>query len=346
MVIRDKSKTVKKIDSGRLDKQEMTHHVREADVATDVSHRWAVILAGGDGKRLLPLTKRLSGDERPKQYCSVVGEESLLDQTRDRVARVVNPDRTILAVTKAHEHYYSKYRTGRRAGLLIQPCNRGTCPAVLYSLLRLREEDPSAVVGFFPSNHHFTDDEAFASCLNQAFEATELHSDSVILLGCHPDRPETEFGWIEPGERLRGGAPDPLCRVRHFWEKPSKALAVELMDRGCFWNSFIMVGRIRAFLNLIGRGAPFLFQSIQAIAPSLFTTREEAAMRDLYLGITSRSFCADVLSSCPGNLAVQCNRSLDWSDVGEVDRALAVMDQKGVAMPAATEEEKSKITAA
>ena len=296
------------------------------ELAHPRGHRWAVILAGGDGKRLLPLTRRLSGDDRPKQFCSVLGDRTLLDQTLRRAARIVNPERTFSVVTKAHESFYSAHGAGiRGAGLLVQPRNRGTGPAIVYSLMRLHELDPRAVVAFFPSDHHFSDDEALSECVRQAFECAERHATAVVLLGIAPDQPETGYGWIEPGEPLMAREPSLVFRVRRFWEKPPRATAIELMRRGCFWNSFIMVGRVDSFLNLVGRTVPHLYKSFRAIAPAFFTEREEAAVLNLYMSIPSGSFSTDVLSVDPGNLAVLCSKTLEWADVGEVGRALSLI---------------------
>lgn len=69
------------------------------------SHRWGLILAGGDGKRLLPLTRRIAGDDRPKQFCAVLGDETLLNQTQRRISRLIQPWRTLLALTSTHEPF-------------------------------------------------------------------------------------------------------------------------------------------------------------------------------------------------------------------------------------------------
>jgi len=295
------------------------------------SHRWGLILAGGDGKRLLPLTRRIAGDDRPNQFCAVLDNETLLHQTQRRVSRLVQPWRTLLVLISQHEPFFADEVAGLPSSrLLIQPSNQGTAPAILYGLMRLREMDPKALVAFFPSDHHFSDDEAFISHIDSAYAVAASRPEVVVLLGIPPETPEVEYGWIEPGVPLGHPVPESVTRVSRFWEKPSGPLASQLMERGCLWNSFVMVGYVHAFLNLIGYALPGLLKAFEAIRRCLFTAHEKAAMRDLYAGIPSTNFSQDVLSIQAKRLAVLPATGLGWSDLGEPGRVLTLLERKGV----------------
>jgi len=217
----------------------------------------------------------------------------------------------------------------RASSVLVQPRNQGTAPAIAYSLLRLRELDPAAVVAFFPSDHHFANEERFVACVNAAFEAAECPYGPVVLLGVVPDAPEAAYGWIEPGAPL-GSDAGPAFRVSRFWEKPALSLALGLMDRGCLWNSFVMVGRVGSFLRMTRRALPDLVQTFDSLRHTFFTCLEELALLELYSSIRSSSFSDDVLAVRPDDLAVLPGKDLGWSDLGEIPRVLSLLKRKGV----------------
>ncbi len=184
--------------------------------------RWGIILAGGDGARLRTLTRRIAGDDRPKQFCSIVGGETLLDQTSRRAALAIAPERILAVFTQAHERFYQPLLAASPSSrAVVQPENRGTAPAILYALLRLAAVAPDAVAAIFPSDHYVSDGPAFMAHVRATFDAVAARPEVVALLGIAPDGPEVEYGWIEPADPITAEEPETLSRVRRFWEKPS-----------------------------------------------------------------------------------------------------------------------------
>lgn len=311
--------------------------VRETRLKNDGHRRWGVILAGGAGSRLLPLTRQMTGDERPKQFCKLMNDQTLLQQTRRRVSRILTPCQTLVALTRTQEDFYvDEVADMPSSNLLIQPLNKGTAPAILYSLLRIRELDGDAIIAFFPSDHHLEDDEAFAIHMESAFVEAAFRPSSVVLLGIAPDNAEPEYGWIEPGPGLASPVAAPICLVSQFWEKPSAPFAGELMARGCLWNSFVMVGHVEAFLSLYRYTLPSLTVAFESIRQSFCMEAERWLLSSLYSRIGTSNFSNEVLSTYfynsarPCDLAVLRAAGLGWSDLGEPSRVFSLLRRKGV----------------
>ena len=290
------------------------------------SGRWAVVLAGGDGTRLLPLTRKITGDDRPKQFCALTGKETLLDQTRRRVSRVVPGCQVLLVLTRTHERFYrDQMRDVPARNLLVQPQNQGTAPAIVYSLTRLNAAAPEAIVAFFPSDHHFANEEAFSTAVDQMFAHVELYGQHILLLGLAPESEEVGYGWIEPGARLHHISRGSVFKVRSFWEKPSRSTARDLMMRGCLWNTFVMVGRVSAFLEMIRRSLPDLLASFESTLAGTKPGEEASALNELFSSIPDSNFSDEVLSVRPTDLAVFPARGLGWTDLGEPERAISTL---------------------
>jgi mannose-1-phosphate guanylyltransferase len=293
--------------------------------------RSAIILAGGEGMRLRSLTRRIAGDERPKQFCPFVDGETLLDRTRVRVGRTVRPDRTCLVLTRHHEPFYGPLLAKGPSGpLVVQPCGRGTAPAILYGLLRVAETGPQDAVGLFPSDRYVSDDARFMAHVEAAFGVVAADPDQVVLLGIEAESPEVEYGWIEAGERVVDGPDYPVYRVRRFWEKPPQPLAQILLERGCFWNSFVLVARVPALLASMRAAVPDVYAAFATAWRQRSNLGEAEAMRSLYARLPSTNFSDDVLGSNPSHLAVLPVRGVRWSDWGEPARVLRTLSTVGI----------------
>ena len=293
--------------------------------------QWAIILAGGDGTRLQSMTRAITGDNRPKQFVPVIGRSTLLDQTRRRVALSIEPSRTLIVVTQKHRRFYEPLAEEIPGSLLLeQPANKGTAPAILYALLRVAAKSPKAVVALFPSDHFFADDEEFMSHIDVAIDAVEVQPETVTLLGITPTTPETEYGWIEPQPSILAGAQKSITRVSRFWEKPNLSLATSLMENGCLWNSFVMVGCVDALLRMTRAAMPEMYADFAAITPAFETVTEHKALAALYSHIEDSNFSHQVLAARPGDLMVMRVGDVGWSDLGEPNRVLSTLARIGV----------------
>ncbi len=285
-------------------------------------HRYCVILAGGDGKRLRQLTQCVSADERPKQFCPFLGGWTPLRATRRRAALSLDPERTLFVVTRTHERYYTdELADVRPRQVLIQPDNKGTAPAILLSLLHLNRLDPEASVVFLPSDHHYGDEMSFLDAVHRAFEAGDERTEPAILLGASPTHPEVGYGWIEPGPLTAGRSG--LFRVLRFWEKPSLPVAKVLLNLGCLWNTFVMVGRVRTFLNMIQKATPPLYRHFQHHKTSSGSFDSDR----LYETLAPVDFSRDILAQRHAELAVLDAGSVGWSDLGEPERVVSLIAQ-------------------
>jgi mannose-1-phosphate guanylyltransferase len=288
---------------------------------------WAAVLAGGEGLRLQPLIASVVGERRPKQYCRLIGPKTLLGETRGRLAAAVPVEQTVFVVARSHERFYAAdLADAPKGSLIVQPQNRGTFAAVALTLIQLRAAGVDGVVGFFPCDHYYRDPELFQHVVSIAYKQARQRSDLVVLLGAQATGPETDYGWIEPGGVLytqgrAGGCRWSLRSVRRFVEKPTTAVAKDLLDRGCAWNTLVALGHIDAFEALLRSARPDIFDALARIGSGA----SEADVAAVYRTLPSACLSRAALAAAPERLAVLTVPDLGWTDLGRPERVADVL---------------------
>jgi mannose-1-phosphate guanylyltransferase len=293
-------------------------------------NRAAIILAGGDGTRLSGLVRSVVGQNVPKQFCSLLGEDTLIGRTRRRVSLAVAPRNTMFVVNQAHEPFYAPILHGvTRSNLVVQPENKGTAPAILLALVRMAAVHPDASVAIFPSDHFISDERQFMRHVENAFEAVHARPELTVLLGIEPSHPDVSCGWIEPAGRI-AFEDYSLYRVRGFCEKPGLEQAVDLLKHGGLWNSAVVVARISTLMGMMMVAAPDLheaFAPLRAKFPEPPSPRNIAAV---YRNLFATGFSERVLAKAPVNLAVLPVAGLRWVDLGDPHKLQQTWNKLGL----------------
>lgn len=292
--------------------------------------RCAVTLAGGDGRRLAPLVRRVRGDALPKQFVTFYGTQSLLERTFQRVERLVPPDRIFTVVTRNHLDYAEAGRqlTGRaKRTVVIQPENKDTAPGLLLPLMYLNKRYANAVVAVFPSDHFVADDRVFMGHVETAFQLVERHPALIVLLGVKPEVAETDYGYVVPGEPVTAEGRAEIRTVGRFVEKPAPRVARDLIQRGALWSTSVLVFRVQTMLEVMSRTAPLLPPVFSLIEEVIDTPREweviDAVYRNLPPVNLSRGVLEFIPDWCPSRLAVLRVEGVAWSDWGAERRVLS-----------------------
>lgn len=283
-----------------------------------VQNAWALVLAAGEGSRLRSLTTTESGVAVPKQFCSLLGETSLLQDALQRAAVVARPDRVCAIVADQHRQWWSGALAHLRPeNVIVQPENRGTAHGILLPLLHIAARDPDARVVILPADHHVRDEAILARALREAARLAAREPETVFLLGVEPDQPDPELGYVLPSDTW-GDGPSPVAR---FVEKPQVEDALELLEQGALWNVFIMAATARALLGLFAAEfAGTAQEMLVAIGLDARSQRRAPAMRRLYRRLPARDFSRDVLEGRESRLQVLPVPNCGWTDLGTPKR--------------------------
>jgi mannose-1-phosphate guanylyltransferase len=227
--------------------------------------------------------------------------------------------------------------------MVVQPANRGTTPAIVSSLLQIARLAEDPIVAFFPVDHHYSNETRFIASVRLAIEVVRDSPGTLVILGTGAQHAEVEYGWIEPAEALPCRFTNSLFQIRRFWEKPSIHIARALHAQKCLWNTFVMIGRVSVFWELLTAAVPHLVQAFDSVlgsgagGESGFDTQRAGP---LYTTLVPGDFSHQVLSVCPERLTVLRLGNVGWSDLGTPERVLSAMERSGLGVSLAGAESK------
>lgn len=260
----------------------------------------AVIMAGGIGERLKPLTNRV-----PKPLLPLRGGGTLLSAAVDRALLLVPPERIWVVTTEQFRATMTRALPARlRPRVVTEPAVRGTATCIAVMAHLVAAQDAQAGLWIMPSDHWITPFSAFRAAIRRAMALCDERPNSVTCLGIRPTYPHTGYGYIHSA-----GA-----RVTRFAEKPSQATAAAWIRRGhAWWNGGIFLGRTDAFARAFRQWAPDLWDHVTAL-PSSMGRELDTAMAALYRKLPARSFDRTVLEHYDDVGLVPA--TFRWNDVG------------------------------
>jgi len=268
---------------------------------------YAVIMAGGRGERFWPLSTELL----PKPFVGLLGTNSLLQQTVERLLPLIPADRIIISIAEAQEAVArAQLPAIPPQNYVIEPVGRDTAACIGYCALHLEELDPECSMLAVPADHHVPDAEAFRRSLEMGIRS--LAGASAVVFGIRPSRPETGYGYIQAEKPSDTAEAWPVIR---FVEKPDAHTAADYLRAGnFFWNSGMFLWRNATLLALFEKHMPETYAGLRRLAPLLGRPETMRQKLEIFGSLPRISIDYGILEKAAGLRLVPAG--FEWDDIG------------------------------
>jgi mannose-1-phosphate guanylyltransferase len=270
---------------------------------------YGLILAGGRGTRFWPRSRRA----RAKQVLNFFGEQSLIQQTVDRLRPLLTPERIwVLTNDYLRDEIVKQLPDVPKRQILAEPAQRGTAPAIGLAAQIIHGIDPRAVMGVFPSDHVIQKPAQFLRLLKPAFKSAG--EGNIVVLGIQPRWPETGYGYIEFEKNPDTGTNSP-APVRRFLEKPNLAAAKKFLKAGNFyWNSGMFFWKTSVLLDALRKHLPKTATLLASIPP-VSSRKFASALAETFPHCENISIDYAVLEKAPKVTGIRAG-DIGWNDAG------------------------------
>lgn len=223
----------------------------------------ALIMAGGKGSRFWPL----STEEKPKQFLNLIGEETMIQMTINRVKPIIPIERIFVCTCEQYVYLVKEQLPELpERNIIIEPEGRNTAPCITLSAFVIKKYYEDATMVVLPSDHLIKDEDEFRSVVLDAEKFIENNKKAIITLGMKPSRAETEYGYIKVGEKKTELNSHMVIKVDAFVEKPNKETAEEyLKNSSYFWNGGMFIWSAKNILEQIKKYSKDTYEALEEI---------------------------------------------------------------------------------
>jgi mannose-1-phosphate guanylyltransferase len=278
---------------------------------SDLKNTYAVILAGGGGTRLWPVSRR----NHPKQAIPLVEKRSLFQTTIERMSELFPPERIMVVTIRSQAEELCKQAPEIPVeNFLLEPEARGTASAIGLAAAVLHQRDPQAVMASLHSDHYIRNQDLFQLLVRVAADVAE--HDYLVTLGITPTYPATVYGYIQRGQPLPEHFGYPVYEVIRFKEKPDESHARRLVSSGDHsWNSGIFFWKVKNILAEFNRQMPELFKVLEQTGQAWGSAKQESTLSELWPNLHNETIDYGIMENAR-RVAVLPAAGLEWSDLG------------------------------
>jgi mannose-1-phosphate guanylyltransferase len=276
-----------------------------------MSKIYCLIMAGGSGTRFWPRSRVAM----PKQYLSLFGEKSLIQESVQRFSNFI-PEESIYVVSAKSQQSVLESQTVNlpKSNLIFEPVGKNTLPAIGLAALFMAAKDPEGIMVVSPSDHLIQNDELFRQCIESAALIAEK-KDGIVTIGITPKYPATGYGYVQTAEEIQIGQSIQSFSVSRFVEKPNVDVATGYLNQGgFFWNSGIFVFKVSVFLKAVQQFSPALYADLLRIKEHIGQDSYEAALDKIYREVESISIDYGILEKASNVFLVRGD--FVWNDLG------------------------------
>jgi mannose-1-phosphate guanylyltransferase len=282
---------------------------------------YALILAGGGGTRLWPMSRKAT----PKQLLSLVDERSMFRTTVERLNPLFTPDRIYIATGQQYiEAMRNDVPEIPAENFVIEPSGRDSAPATALAVAVIHKRDPEATIALLSADHYISMEEKFREVLKSGYEIAQ--EDYIVTLGISPTFPATSFGYIQQGDEISEANGYTAFDTINFTEKPNVVTATSFLASGKYsWNAGMFIWKSEVALHEFERQQPDMHELLISLEATIDTPAYQAELATVWGQMPKVSIDFAIMEGAEKMAVIPVD--IGWSDIGSWDALFEVMPQ-------------------